>query len=59
MKRTRLKVIATEPADRCDPAPPTAMNPVALALVAALRDIERRRTGGKVSSPTDARRSAA
>jgi len=60
VKRARLKVIATEPADRREnAAPPTAMNPVILALVAVLRDIERRRGRGTVPSRSDNRRSAA
>ena len=58
-KKARLKLIATEPATRYDPAPPTAMNPVVLALVAALRDVERRRGRGTVPSRSDNRRSAA
>lgn len=41
MKRPRrLKVIASPPATRDDAPPPVAMNPVVLALVAALRDVE-------------------
>jgi hypothetical protein len=59
MKRTRLRLIATEPADRCDTAPPTAMNPVVLALVATLRDVERRHSRGTVPDPSDTRRTAA
>ena len=55
----RLRLIATEPADRCDAAPPAAMNPVVLALVAALRDVERRRGRGTVPCPSDTRRTAA
>jgi hypothetical protein len=59
MKRTRLRLIASRPADRCDAAPPAVMNPVVLALVAALRDVERRRGRGTVPSPSDTRRPAA
>jgi hypothetical protein len=59
MKAKRLKLIATEPSIRDDPAPPAAMNPVVLALVAALRDVERRRGRGTVPSPSDRRRPAA
>ena len=60
MKAARLKVITTEPADRRENAPPpTAMNPVVLALVVALRDVERRRGRGTVPSPSDTRRTAA
>ena len=59
MKRPRrLRLIATEPADRCDTAPPVAMNPVVLALVAALRDVERRRGRGTVPCPSDRRTAA-
>jgi hypothetical protein len=55
----RLRLIATEPADRCDAAPPpVAMNPVVLALVAALRDVERRRGRGTVPCPSDRRTAA-
>jgi hypothetical protein len=59
MKRTRLRLIASSSADRCDAAPATAMNPVVLALVAALRDVERRKVRGTVRSPSDTRRPAA
>ena len=59
MKRPRrLRLIATEPADRHDAAPPPAMNPVVLALVAALRDVERRRGRGTVPCPSDRRTAA-
>ena len=59
MKRPRrLRLIATEPADRCEAAPPAAMNPVVLALVAALRDVERRRGRGTVPCPSDRRTAA-
>ena len=60
MKRPRrLRLVAGVPAERCDPAPPPAMNPVVLALVAALRDVERRRGRGTVPDPADTRRTAA
>jgi hypothetical protein len=58
MKRTRLRLIADTTADRCDPAPPPSMNPVVLALVAALRDVERRRGRGTVPCPSDRRTAA-
>ena len=57
-KAARLRLIATEPATRCDAAPPPAMNPVVLALVAALRDVERRRGRGTVPCPSDRRTAA-
>jgi hypothetical protein len=58
LKVARLRLIATEPAVRCDPPPPTAMNPVVLALVAALRDVERQRGRGTVPCPADRRTAA-
>jgi hypothetical protein len=59
MKRNRLRVVPVPvEADRCDPPPPTAMNPVVLALVAALRDVERRRGRGTVPCPSDRRTAA-
>ncbi len=59
MKRTRLRLVADPvEADRCDAAPPPAMNPVVLALVAALRDVERRRGRGTVPCPSDRRTAA-
>ena len=44
---------------RCPAAPAKAVNPVVLALVVALRDIEERRGRGKVGLPPTARRPAA
>ena len=44
--------------DEGDAAPPPAMNPVVLALVAALRDVERRRGRGTVPCPSDRRTAA-
>ena len=57
MSRAPGLVVLGDPlADRCPAAPPAAMNPVVLALVAALRDIERSRTarpdGGCDPEPT-------
>jgi hypothetical protein len=54
-----LTVIAGTSAERWDAAPPMAVNSVVLALVAALRDIERSRTRGTVRSPAETRRPAA
>lgn len=57
-KAARLKLIADSTAERCDTAPPPSMNPVVLALVAALRDVERRRGRGTVPCPSDRRTAA-
>jgi hypothetical protein len=54
-----LVLIVGTSAERWDAASPMAVNPVVLALVAALRDIERSRTRGTVRSPAETRRSAA
>ena len=60
MKRTRLRLVPSpDVEDRREAAPPPAMNPVVLALVAALRDVERRRGRGTVPDPADSRRPAA
>jgi hypothetical protein len=50
----------TDPWDRCsgDPAP-RPINPVILALVAALRDVEQRRGRGKVLTHLTSKRPAA
>jgi hypothetical protein len=59
VKRNRLRVVPVPvQATRCDAAPPPAMNPVVLALVAALRDVERRRGRGTVPCPSDRRTAA-
>jgi hypothetical protein len=46
-------------AHRRPAAPAKAVNPVVLALVVALRDVEQRRIRGKVPSPVDTQRPAA
>jgi hypothetical protein len=53
-----MKLLGPEPARDADP-PAMGDNPVVLALVAALRDIERQRTGGTVRTQSKARRPAA
>jgi hypothetical protein len=45
--------------ERCGAAPPRSVNPVVLALEVALRDIEGRRSRGKVHGPPTSRRPAA
>jgi hypothetical protein len=53
-----MKLLGPEPARYADP-PAMAVNPVVLALVAALRDVEQQRTRGTVRTPSKARRPAA
>lgn len=53
-----MLMVGGEVATRDDALPPTEMNPVVLALVAALRDVERRRGRGTVPCPADRRTAA-
>ncbi len=60
MNPVRLRVLPSPVVlDRCGAAPPRSVNPVVLALVVALRDIEERRSRGKVGLPPTTRRPAA
>jgi hypothetical protein len=60
MNPVPLRVMgAPVPVDRWPAAPARSVNPVVLALVVALQDIEERRSRGKVGLPPATRRPAA